>query len=343
MSGQIPFKPSVPALDMKFNAADAEIILRSSDGVDLAVHKFVLQLSSPVFRDLLSLPQPPKCNEDTTARDQAVIHMTEDAQSLRLMLCFCYPRTLCPEPDLLIIDDIKRAATLAQKYDIGLMRDAAETALVRFATNHPDIAYAVAWRYEYPVALRITARRSLEPFVASPDALEWDEVPASSVFKLLRYQNSVPAALEDLLNAEYNFKSQSVMSWIDPSIFTAEDYLRSDILAAKCTCKQLLLRCIAEAEKAPESDSSSHTRPLRLVREWWWLFIRAIVTTVMRSDRPPFDDAVSKALPDACKRALDCPECRLRDIQAILEFTTNALRAEIEKRLENIPLGAPFM
>lgn len=338
MSASIPFTPT---LDAQFNAVDAELILRSYDGVDLAAHKFVLQLSSPVFRDMLSLPQPSTCDEDTTTCHRAIIPMSEDAHSLRLMLCFCYPRTICPEPDLLAIQDIKRAAALAQKYDIGLMRDAAEKALVRLANGRPDIAYAIAWRYEYPTALRIAARRSLEPFMASPDAQEWDEVPASSVFKLLRYQNSVPAALEDLLHVRFDtgyYHSTVTMSWIDPDIFRANDHRRPKISAAECSCERLLVRCTAEAEKAhaQNSDSSHEPHTLRLVREWWWLFVEAIVTAMMRSDRPSFDDAVSKALPDACKSVMGCARCQLSEVQGILEYTKDLLRAEIERRLEKV-------
>ncbi|KAH9022443.1 hypothetical protein EDB84DRAFT_495727 [Lactarius hengduanensis] len=42
-----------------FAPTDANIIIRSSDKVNFRVHKSLLAMSSPFFRDLLSLPQPP--------------------------------------------------------------------------------------------------------------------------------------------------------------------------------------------------------------------------------------------------------------------------------------------
>ncbi|VDC04216.1 unnamed protein product [Peniophora sp. CBMAI 1063] len=344
MSGPTSFggTSSGPALDAQFNAADAELILRSSDGVDLAAHMFVLRMSSPVFHDMLSLPQPSE-HDDKTAGGQTVIAMAEDAQSLRLMLRFCYPRTLCPEPDLLTIADIKRAATLAQKYDVGLMHDAVEKALLRCAEGRPDIAYAVAWRYEYGKVLRAAARRTLEPFIADTDAMEWEEIPASSVFKLLRYQNSVPEALEGILRAEYKLgpRSQSVpMSWMDPDLLRSGDYYS---IPANCTCETLLLYYDAQGEQKPDTTPTHKERPLRLVWEWWWMFVQSVVNTMMRSDRPFFEVAVARAVPDACAKARECPRCKLRDVQGLLEFTKTRLHAEIERRLAQIPLAAPFM
>ncbi|KAJ7627871.1 hypothetical protein B0H17DRAFT_901672, partial [Mycena rosella] len=47
-----PFSPRSP-----FDDPNADAILRSSDDIDFHVHRIVLSLASPFFRQMLSLPQ----------------------------------------------------------------------------------------------------------------------------------------------------------------------------------------------------------------------------------------------------------------------------------------------
>ncbi|KAH9167990.1 hypothetical protein EDB89DRAFT_2100100 [Lactarius sanguifluus] len=67
---------------------DANIIARSSDKVNFRVHKSVLAMSSPFFKDLLSLPQPP---DDELVDGLPVIQLSEDADLLNSLLSLLYP------------------------------------------------------------------------------------------------------------------------------------------------------------------------------------------------------------------------------------------------------------
>ena len=67
---------------------DADIILRSSDQVNFRVHKSVLALSSPFFKDLLSLPQP---RDEEVVDGLQVVHLSEDADLLCSLVSFLYP------------------------------------------------------------------------------------------------------------------------------------------------------------------------------------------------------------------------------------------------------------
>ncbi|KAH9009131.1 hypothetical protein EDB85DRAFT_2163220 [Lactarius pseudohatsudake] len=67
---------------------DANIIVRSSDGVDFRVHKPVLAVSSLFFKDLLSLPQPP---DDEHVDSLPVIQLSEDADLLNSLVSLLYP------------------------------------------------------------------------------------------------------------------------------------------------------------------------------------------------------------------------------------------------------------
>jgi len=77
--------PSVPlCLDMP----DATIILRSSNQANFRVHKSLLAMSSPFFKDLLSLPQP---SDSELVDGLPVVALPEDADLLNCLISLLYP------------------------------------------------------------------------------------------------------------------------------------------------------------------------------------------------------------------------------------------------------------
>ncbi|KAI9442000.1 hypothetical protein BJY52DRAFT_1216947 [Lactarius psammicola] len=83
-----PENPDPPPVPLCLDIPDADVIVRSSDQVNFRVHKSVLAMSSPFFKDLLSLPQPP----DGEAVDGLpVIQLSEDAGLLNSLLSLFYP------------------------------------------------------------------------------------------------------------------------------------------------------------------------------------------------------------------------------------------------------------
>ena len=114
--------PSVPLyLDMP----DASIMIRSSDQVNLRVHKSVLAMSSPFFKDLLSLPQPP----DAEFIDGLpVIALPEDSGVLSSLISLLYPITS------VIPDSYQKVFALlavCQKYEMEEVES-----YIRFAIKH---------------------------------------------------------------------------------------------------------------------------------------------------------------------------------------------------------------
>ena len=69
---------------------DANIIVRSSDQAKFCVHKSVLALSSPFFKDLLSLPQPPDAE---IVDGLPVVPLPENADLLNSLIPLLYPVT----------------------------------------------------------------------------------------------------------------------------------------------------------------------------------------------------------------------------------------------------------
>jgi len=77
-----------PPLPLYLDIPDADLILRSSDQVSFRVHKSVLAMSSPFFKDLLSLPQP---THDEVVDGLPVVQVPEDADLLNSLVSLLYP------------------------------------------------------------------------------------------------------------------------------------------------------------------------------------------------------------------------------------------------------------
>jgi hypothetical protein len=73
---------------------DANLILRSSDSADFRVHKPILAMASPFFKDLLSLPQP---SDSESVDGLPVVQLSEDSELLDSLVSILYPvRSVIP-------------------------------------------------------------------------------------------------------------------------------------------------------------------------------------------------------------------------------------------------------
>jgi len=79
---------SSTSLPEPLDVPDANLIIRSSDLVNFRVHKPVLAMASPVFKDLLSLPQPP---DGESIGGLPVVQLSEDAELLHSLVSMLYP------------------------------------------------------------------------------------------------------------------------------------------------------------------------------------------------------------------------------------------------------------
>ena len=77
-----------PSAPLCLDVPDANVILRSSDKVNFRVHQGVLALSSPFFKDLLSLPQPP---DNEPIDGLPIVQVPENAELLNSLISLLYP------------------------------------------------------------------------------------------------------------------------------------------------------------------------------------------------------------------------------------------------------------
>jgi hypothetical protein len=71
-----------------FDVPDANLIIQSSDLVNFRVHKPVLAMASPVFKDLFSLPQP---SDGESVDGLPMVQLSEDSDLLNTLLSMFYP------------------------------------------------------------------------------------------------------------------------------------------------------------------------------------------------------------------------------------------------------------
>ncbi|GJE90667.1 hypothetical protein PsYK624_068110 [Phanerochaete sordida] len=203
-SSPTPF-PDVPFPD---------IILQSSGGVEYHMCKRTLAQASPVFADMLSLPQP---HSTSAAADEkrdgvSVIALTEPAADLDILLQYCIPQI---SPTLDDLSTVARLLEGARKYQVDRATKAARTALVCFAQNEPVKAYTVASRYSLEDEVRAAAqcclRILLESLItASIDDL--DGITLQAFRNLLIYRKSCASAVVSRITSwawidEYRRKS----------------------------------------------------------------------------------------------------------------------------------------
>jgi len=141
----------------QFSSASADLVLRTSDGVDLRVFSAILAEASPFFADLLSLPQP----ELADAHASAVIDITEMTDVMEPLLGFVYP---CPDPVIEKLDDLRPVLAAATKYDFTAAIASLRRALLSpaFLDKEPTRVYAIACMYELEEEAKLASSHTLK-------------------------------------------------------------------------------------------------------------------------------------------------------------------------------------
>ena len=91
---------------------DANLVIRSADLGKFRVHKSILAIVSPFFRDLLSLPQPSDCE---LVDGLPVVQLSEDTELLNSLVSMLYPvRRMIPNSH----EKVLNLLAACQKYDM---------------------------------------------------------------------------------------------------------------------------------------------------------------------------------------------------------------------------------
>lgn len=236
---------------------DGDVVLRSSDAVEFRVDSVILRRASPLFADMFKL--------STTQSSSIPLDMTEPAQVLDDVLRMLYPISRAPlvrtDPEILVI---LRAIERLQ-----ISTHAVTTIINTYLSQSdpPLRAWALAVRYDYPIARREAVRR----FIAEKndhlldDVPELESVDARSVFRLLRIKREAVDAAHTAVSSDsfvWYCQHHTNITWrighrdvitsspFDPAP-TSEAVLQSIIKATGCP--NCMRRCQHESTAGPRA------------------------------------------------------------------------------------------
>ena len=148
-----------------FNPPDPDVTLRTT-GRAFRVHKLVLSLASPIFRDAFSLHQPPKpASKDSTEPNEAgldVYNVAGHAEAWEIVLRMIYPSTISPV-HIRNFSTLEECLEIAHEYGIGNATAQLSLRLSRWASGDPPRAYTIAYRFGFADTVEPTSRRLIAP------------------------------------------------------------------------------------------------------------------------------------------------------------------------------------
>ncbi|KAI0779453.1 hypothetical protein C8Q74DRAFT_692431 [Fomes fomentarius] len=159
-------------VDDAFNDTDADITLRSADGIEFHLYRVILAKASPVFRDMFSASQLQDARSARrTSQSHAVVTVSEDSQVLHDLFRLCYP---VDRPVFRSLDDLSAVLTAATKYQMWTVEFQLQRELeTNFLHVSPPLhVYAVACHHQLPDLARAAAKLLLEdPHYLSPGTI----------------------------------------------------------------------------------------------------------------------------------------------------------------------------
>lgn len=148
-----------------FTSPSGDFVICSSDKVRFRVHRVFLQEASPVFRTMLTLPQPP-----SSANTPPFIDLPEDSATTASLLRLIYPIAV---PSFENLDGLSKVLFAAEKYDMpGALSTLRRFLLERqYLNTDPVHVYALARRFGWKEEAHLASRFTLVFDVHDPKYL----------------------------------------------------------------------------------------------------------------------------------------------------------------------------
>ena len=123
-----------------FCTDDADVIIRAAGTIDFLVHKFILSLVSPFFKDMFTLPQPPSDTPEMLPH----VDVQESPKTWENILRTIYPTI--QNPTINTLDDLQSLLFAAQAYEMQSVIEAHKNTLVNraFVEGDPLHLFSIA-------------------------------------------------------------------------------------------------------------------------------------------------------------------------------------------------------
>ncbi|KAG2083127.1 uncharacterized protein F5147DRAFT_842141 [Suillus discolor] len=263
-----------------FLHAKADIIFRSSDGVDFHVITLFLNLASSSFDSIIE--QAVQSNQ--VEGDLPVVPVEENHRVLDIWLRFCYPSTLAEDPPLHEIEDIIPVLEAARKYSLQTLEHKVRRALKSRMEKEPLTCFAIAMRAHLNVEATLAAEYTLRQSLIPASVPEIDLITAKELLALLTYHQRCGVSVQSL-GVDLSWITSSYMS------LNAAGY-QWIVQSGSCNC---------------ESDSRfllNGQRPLK----WWSDYMEKSLVSLC--DKPS-GHTVLAGVGDTVRgvRAIGCSQC----------------------------------
>ena len=172
-----------------FTTDDGDVVLRAGTEPDskhdFRVHKIILSLASPVFKDMFTLPQPP----DQTLHEQhqlSVIDVADPPKVLDAILRYIYPGAEPPkitEPQTLSV-----LLSAADKYNITSIYPTLRGILETFTSVYPFRMYIIACRFGFSEEAKQAAKLTKTgDLIHLGDCEDLQHVSSTDLFRLVQF------------------------------------------------------------------------------------------------------------------------------------------------------------
>jgi len=172
-----------------FTTDDGDIVLHAGTEPgakhDFRVHKFILSLASPVFKDMFAFPQPSDQNENEHP-DIPVVDIPDSPEVFDTILRYIYPGVELPKiTEILTLSALFSAA---DKYNIASICPVLKESLKAFLPKDPFGVYIIACRFgfleETKQAANLTIPASLL-YPGDPEVIQL--ISSTDLFRLVQF------------------------------------------------------------------------------------------------------------------------------------------------------------
>lgn len=177
-----------------FLHAKADIILRSSDGVDFRVITLFLNLASSSFDSIIEQA----AQSDQIEGDLPIVPVEENHRVLDIWLRFCYPSTLAEDPPLHELEDIIPVLEAARKYSLKPLEHKVRQALKSRMEKEPLRCFALAMRAQLNIEATLAAEYTLRQSLIPARVPEIDLITAKELLALLTYHQRCGISVQSL-------------------------------------------------------------------------------------------------------------------------------------------------
>ncbi|KAJ7457845.1 hypothetical protein FB451DRAFT_589435 [Mycena latifolia] len=299
-----------------FDSEEADVILRTSDGLDFRVFQLVLSLASPFFKTMFGLPQTPHSSQVV---DVQIVPTQEDSDVLDSLLRFCYP---CADPVIDTLDELHSVIEAMMKYQMHEAVKRAKQQLRAFAKAKPVAVFAISCRYEWEDLAKTAARASL-------------------AFPLRKFDKKSPVKeLKHLTGEQHQalLYYHSKCSVAVANIFSDLKWLNTDAGWVWFTCQA----CLPHPSPQPFASrlGLGYGNDTRHVRRWFMDFMERTRTILI--DCPGELVGTLDIVTPVLKQTHGCKNCRELALEQLFKFRNEALNPKIREEIDKVTLELTF-